>query len=244
MEVARKMATMHGEEREKPDLNLEATELRLGLPGGSEGSEVVRKRGFSETVNLKLNLSGKEAGVDDNKVKSLQKEKSKSLLPCGNDPARPPAKAQVVGWPPVRSFRKNMLAGQKGDSEEGEKVSCNAAFVKVSMDGAPYLRKVDLKMYTSYQELSNALGNMFSSFAIGNYGSQGMKDFMNESKLMDLLNGFDHVPTYEDKDGDWMLVGDVPWEMFVDSCKRLRIMKGKEAIGLAPRAMEKCKNRS
>ena len=22
----------------------------------------------------------------------------------------------------------------------------------------------------------------------------------------------DHVPIYEDKDGDWMLVGDVPWE--------------------------------
>lgn len=47
---------------------------------------------------------------------------------------------------------------------------------------------------------------------VGNYGSQGMIDFMNESKLMDLLNSSDYVPTYEDKDGDWMLVGDVPWE--------------------------------
>jgi len=119
-----------------------------------------------------------------------------------------------------------------------------AAFVKVSMDGAPYLRKVDLKMYRSYQELYMALEKMFSSFTIGN--SQGMngRDFMNESKLMDLLNGSEYVPTYEDKDGDWMLVGDVPWEMFVESCKRLRIMKGSEAIGLAPRAMEKCKSRS
>lgn len=24
--------------------------------------------------------------------------------------------------------------------------------------------------------------------------------------------GSDYAPTYEDKDGDWMLVGDVPWE--------------------------------
>ncbi|KAG8379891.1 hypothetical protein BUALT_Bualt07G0136400 [Buddleja alternifolia] len=32
------------------------------------------------------------------------------------------------------------------------------------------------------------------------------------------------VPTYEDKDGDWMLVGDVPW--------KLRLMKNSEAIGL------------
>jgi auxin-responsive protein IAA len=45
----------------------------------------------------------------------------------------------------------------------------------------------------------------------GNCGSQGMNG-MNESKLMDLLNGSEYVPTYEDKDGDWMLVGDVPWE--------------------------------
>jgi auxin-responsive protein IAA len=162
-----------------------------------------------------------------------------------------------VGWPPVRSFRKNIVNVQKSNNElpsEAEKSTSggngngngngNGAFVKVSMDGAPYLRKVDLKLYKSYQELSDALAKMFSSFTIDNCGSQVTKDFMNESKLIDLLNGSDYVPTYEDKDGDWMLVGDVPWEMFVQSCKRLRIMKGSEAIGLAPRAVEKCKNRS
>lgn len=147
-----------------------------------------------------------------------------------------------------------MFATQKSSSEESEKGGAgNAAFVKVSMDGAPYLRKVDLRMYKTYLELSDALAKMFSSFTIGTYyvtrftsrasfpflffcfilflfnvmifidimkcvlsegncGSQGVKDFMNESKLMDLLNGSDYVPTYEDKDGDWMLVGDVPWE--------------------------------
>ena len=76
-------------------------------------------------------------------------------------------RAQVVGWPPVRSYRKNMMA-QKNTSEEGEKASsAGAAFVKVCMDGAPYLRKVDLKMYKSYQELSDALAKMFSSFTMG-----------------------------------------------------------------------------
>lgn len=25
-------------------------------------------------------------------------------------------------------------------------------------------------------------------------------------------NGSEYAPTYEDKDGDWMLVGDVPWK--------------------------------
>ncbi|KAH0665881.1 hypothetical protein KY285_027087 [Solanum tuberosum] len=212
------------------DLNLKETELCLGMPGGG-GDHNIKKRGFSQTVDLKLNL--------DNPSMNMNNTSS------NKDSLKPPTKAQVVGWPPVRSFRKNIMS-QKGNnnveiSEKGEKT---IAFVKVSMDGAPYLRKVDLKMYKSYQQLSDSLTKMFSSFTMGNYGSQGMIDFMNERKLMDVLNSSDYVPTYEDKDGDWMLVGDVPWQMFVDSCKRLRIMKGSEAIGLAPRAMEKCKNRS
>ncbi|XP_065852966.1 auxin-responsive protein IAA16 [Euphorbia lathyris] len=237
-------------------INFEETELRLGLPGGCNGndgdlsSKSNGKRGFSETVDLKLNFSSEELGKD---VGEDEKIKKKDDVPAAShDPAKPPAKAQVVGWPPIRSFRKNVMTVQKNSTEQGATSSAagagagaGAAFVKVSMDGAPYLRKVDLKLYKSYQELSDALGKMFSSFTIGNCGSQGiMKDFMNESKLVDILNGSEYVPTYEDKDGDWMLVGDVPWEMFVYSCKRLRIMKGSEAIGLAPRAVEKCKNRT
>lgn len=35
------------------------------------------------------------------------------------------------------------------------------------MDGAPYLRKIDLKIYGSYVDLSSALEKMISSFTIG-----------------------------------------------------------------------------
>ncbi|GJT02304.1 sucrose synthase [Tanacetum coccineum] len=66
-------------------------------------------------------------------------------------------KAQVVGWPPVQNYRKDVMA-QKSTNEESEKAvaantsgSNGATFVKVSMDGAPYLRKVDFKLYKSYQ---------------------------------------------------------------------------------------------
>ncbi|KAL2345793.1 hypothetical protein Fmac_007078 [Flemingia macrophylla] len=237
-------------------INFEETELRLGLPlSGSDGDSTLRntfnngKRVFSETttVDLKLNLSS-TADVAANDKPTAADANSTPPPSRANDP---PAKAQVVGWPPVRSFRKkivnNVQRSNKKTNNEGEKASTSsnntgAAFVKVSMDGAPYLRKVDLKTYKSYLDLSDALAKMFSSFtAIHKCGSQGI---INETKLIDLLNGSDYVPTYEDKDGDWMLVGDVPWEMFVESCKRLRIMKGSEAIGLAPRAVEKCKNRS
>ncbi|XP_026437298.1 auxin-responsive protein IAA16-like [Papaver somniferum] len=271
-----------GAERKELNLiNFEETELRLGLPGGSasngNNSEVENgknssgKRGFSETIDLKLNLeTSLSASIEESselvlmdhhhhqnnnekisKSSLVSENKSikdkTSVTSCSNDDhhAKQSApKAQVVGWPPVRSYRKNVLSVHKSNTEEVGN-SNNVAFVKVSMDGAPCLRKVDLKLYKSYQELSQALGSQYSLFMNeGNCETQGMKDFMNESKLMDLLNGSEYVPTYEDKDGDWMLVGDVPWRMFVDSCKRLRIMKGSEAIGLAPRAVEKCRNRS
>ncbi|KAL1816735.1 hypothetical protein ACET3Z_019309 [Daucus carota] len=256
MEVVSILGEMNGKM-----INFEETELRLGLPGNatklknntthvnSSSTNVNGKRGFVETthVDLKLNLVCHDAEIVD------QPKDIKNLLGDGGSKVslvKPPAKAQIVGWPPVRSHRKNILSSQKTSSkngdEESEKISSplGAALVKVSLDGAPYLRKVDLNVYKSYRELSDALGNMFNSFTIGKCGSQGMMDFMNERKLMDLLNSSDYVPTYEDKDGDWMLVGDVPWEMFVGSCKRLRIMKGVEAMDLAPRAMEKRKNRT
>ncbi|NP_001268170.1 Aux/IAA protein [Vitis vinifera] len=163
-----------------------------------------------------------------------------------NSSSAPATKAQVVGWPPIRSFRKNTLATTSKNTEVDGKAGPGALFVKVSMDGAPYLRKVDLRNYSAYQELSSALEKMFSCFTIGQYGSHGApgREMLSESKLKDLLHGSEYVLTYEDKDGDWMLVGDVPWQMFIETCKRLRIMKSCDAIGLAPRAVEKCKNRN
>lgn len=47
-------------------INFEATELRLGLPGENHGGGMAAKnngkRGFSETVDLKLNLSSTAMG--------------------------------------------------------------------------------------------------------------------------------------------------------------------------------------
>ncbi|KAL5702098.1 Auxin-induced protein 22D [Ranunculus cassubicifolius] len=167
--------------------------LRLGLPG-VEASNIVKsnKRSFVEAEDCGSNVTN---GRDDDQETA------------------PPAKQQVVGWPPVRSYRKNSFQNKKTEVES------SGVYIKVSMDGAPYLRKVDLKVYKGYPELLKALMDMFK-FTIGQYSeSEG-------------YNGSEYVPTYEDKDGDWMLVGDVPWTMFSSSCKRLRIMKGSDAQGL------------
>ncbi|ONK64425.1 uncharacterized protein A4U43_C07F25760 [Asparagus officinalis] len=93
-------------------------------------------------------------------------------------------KAQVVGWPPLRLPRKNCSSRAKAKIE-GDNIG--GLYVKVSMDGAPYLRKIDLSTYQGYNEFRGGLKNLFNCFS------------------------FDYAATYEDKEGDWMLVGDVPW---------------------------------
>lgn len=40
-------------------------------------------------------------------------------------------------------------------------------YVKVSMDGAPILRKIDLEAYKGYKELREALEDMFKCFPSG-----------------------------------------------------------------------------
>jgi len=98
-------------------------------------------------------------------------------------------RAKIVGWPPIRSYRKNSL----------QEAEASGIYVKVSLDGAPYLRKIDLRVYGGYEQLLKALESMFK-LTIGDYSEkEGYK-------------GSEYEPTYEDKDGDWMLVGDVPWE--------------------------------
>uniref|UniRef100_A0A453I4S1 Auxin-responsive protein n=1 Tax=Aegilops tauschii subsp. strangulata TaxID=200361 RepID=A0A453I4S1_AEGTS len=54
---------------------------------------------------------------------------------------------QVVGWLPVGSYRKNKQPANATETKAENKGRSEAGwcYVKVSMNGAPYLRKVDLK---------------------------------------------------------------------------------------------------
>uniref|UniRef100_A0A2N9F5Z0 Auxin-responsive protein n=1 Tax=Fagus sylvatica TaxID=28930 RepID=A0A2N9F5Z0_FAGSY len=196
--MERSMSTYGG------DLNLEATELRLGLPGSDE---------HGKQSSPSVRTSNKRASPEVAEESRSMSNSNVSDARNGDQDTAPPAKAQVVGWPPIRSYRKNSFQPKKIEADGA------GMYVKVSMDGAPYLRKVDLKVYKGYPELLKALENMFK-FTIGQYSER------------EGYNGSEYAPTYEDKDGDWMLVGDVPWDMFMTSCKRLRIMKGSEARGL------------
>ncbi|KAE8715765.1 Auxin-responsive protein IAA8 [Hibiscus syriacus] len=241
-------------ENNKNNLNLKATEFRLGLPETNplrqkqsfacriqenlmrsrcfiyflpkmESAHHHRKMLLLETNGVSLTpwtgslrSPGVQASVEkDEPADVLQKQpySTSGINPkqtdiSNNKSSAPAAKAQVVGWPPVRSFRAKTLAtSSKNNDEVDGKPGPAALFVKVSMDGAPYLRKVDLRTYSTYRELSYALEKMFSCFTLGQCGSHGAagKEILSQSKLKDLLHGSEYVLTYKDKDGDWMLVG-------------------------------------
>ncbi|XP_030973800.1 auxin-responsive protein IAA13-like [Quercus lobata] len=176
----------------------------------------------------------------------------------------PPGASQVVGWPPIRAYRMNSLVNQaKSQRAEEEKEidetdksndpskkkiytktdtaakeKGQLGFVKVNMDGVPIGRKVDLNAHSCYDSLAQMLEDMFfrSTTTVNSRGGE-KEQVTQPSKLLDSSSEF--VLTYEDKEGDWMLVGDVPWGMFLTSVKRLRIMRTSEANGLGTRFQER-----
>ncbi|KAL8262824.1 hypothetical protein R6Q59_024173 [Mikania micrantha] len=169
--------------------------------------------------------------------------------------------SQVIGWPPVKTYRMNSLVNQaKFSKNEGEKGASgndnltkkkninhedkndemvtketgHSGFVKVNMDGLPIGRKVDLNAHDCYETLAQALEIMFLKASTSAKFIRAEKH--QRSRLLD--GSSDFVLTYEDKEGDWMLVGDVPWRMFLGTVKRLRIMQTSDANGLAPSFQE------
>jgi auxin-responsive protein IAA len=140
------------------------------------------------------------------------------------------ASTKVVGWPPIRSFRKN-LAGSlsnkrqsKDDESSGKKKDL---FVKVNMEGIPIGRKININAYDSYSKLSYAIDELFRALlAAQNDSSSGDEENkMEEAKGGSLAEGGEYTLVYEDNEGDRILVGDVPWQMFVTTVKRLRVLK-------------------
>ncbi|KAI4378231.1 hypothetical protein MLD38_015740 [Melastoma candidum] len=101
-----------------------------------------------------------------------------------------------------------------GCREEGDESDFNATtfYVKVYMEGIPIGRKLDLLALDGFHELVTAVDSMFNTSIIWSE--------MDEAQCEGC-----HVLTYEDKEGDWLMVGDVPWEVFLSSVRRLKITR-------------------
>ncbi|CAM0942815.1 unnamed protein product [Alopecurus aequalis] len=102
---------------------------------------------------------------------------------------------------------KKALVGWPPVSSARSRACVGGRHVKVRKEGAAIGRKVDLSLHGSYGDLLATLARMFPRPATAVDGGAS-----------------DPVVTYEDADGDWMLLGDVPWEDFARSVKRLKIL--------------------
>lgn len=186
-------------------------------------------------LGLTLNCGG-TGGYS--KVTSVSGTKRAADFAAPSDHTSSKLGSQIVGWPPIRTYRMNSLVNQAripnyevdkgvGGNDEsnislenmGQKSNKNDTairerghfgFVKVNMDGLQIGRKVDLKAHTCYETLAQTLEEMFwrPSTTINSICGEKQKSIQ-PSKLLNGSSEF--VLTYEDKEGDWMLVGDVPW---------------------------------
>ncbi|XVF86711.1 hypothetical protein PTKIN_Ptkin18bG0063800 [Pterospermum kingtungense] len=173
------------------------------------------------------------------KAVDLQNAEKKAFSPPANT-AVPPNSSQkrtapgpVVGWPPIRSFRKNLASSSSSkpasESPSPSVVPHNVSnekpvaqpsgkglFVKINMDGVPIGRKVDLKAYDSYDKLSTAVDELFRGLLAAQRDSSagGIVNKQEEVKVITgVLDGSgEYTLVYEDNEGDRMLVGDVPWQ--------------------------------
>ncbi|WOL11781.1 hypothetical protein Cni_G20545 [Canna indica] len=118
----------------------------------------------------------------------------------------PKEREKLSHWPPIKPLLRSTLEDKVGQN------SSRKFFVKVYMEGVPIGRKLDLFAHNDYESLLNTLRCMFSAAMI-----------CPRSKT-------DHVLTYEDIEGDWMMVGDVPWEFFLSTVKKLKITRADKCL--------------
>ncbi|XP_074285363.1 auxin-responsive protein IAA18-like [Silene latifolia] len=210
-------------------------ELKLGLPCEEDWqNKQVRERKKQDSL-LSLNYLNNNGGGGV-RVQSQSTISQKRAAPT-----------PVVGWPPIRSFRKNLASSSSGKSSaEPQTViptkpanekrpaaenSNKGLFVKINMDGVPIGRKVDLNAYNCYDSLSSAIDTLFRGLLTAlqvSSSAGGMENKQNNEQkpITGLLDGTgEYTLVYEDNEGDRMLVGDVPWQMFVSTVKRLRVLK-------------------
>lgn len=111
-------------------------------------------------------------------------------------------RVQPLSWPPIRSILRSARLDKALDH----------LFIKIYMEGIPIGRKLNLFAQDGYDSLMTTIAHLFLTTIL----CPGA-DRVHSDKY--------HVLTFEDKEGDWMMVGDVPWEMFLNNVKRLKITR-------------------
>lgn len=260
-DAAETSKTLHNWMSDQGDDDEETLQLSLGLPGGGGGGgtgaglppaaawrmlpardKEMRSAAAVDTSMLSLGYSapafsprsqgkakGSPAAATENARLASTNNASQARQRSPNTP--------VIGWPPVRAFRRNLATSSKASLEHQngkkaarpEQTTKRAPFVKINMDGIPIGRKIDLNALGSYDELSLSVDKLFRGLLAAQQDplDAGTEECSQEEvAISGLLDGTgEYTLVYEDYEGDRVLVGDVPWGMFVSSVKRLRVLK-------------------
>ncbi|KAF4392028.1 hypothetical protein F8388_004357 [Cannabis sativa] len=99
---------------------------------------------------------------------------------------------RVVGWPPVKAWKRRLICFHGGGRAVENGCSCGGRIsrfmhVKVKMEGMAIARKIDLNLHTSFNTLTHTLMDMFGKC---------QEDSLN------------YKLTYQDREGDWLLAQD------------------------------------
>lgn len=144
----------------------------------------------------------------------------------------------IVGWPPIKSWRKKLIQNPHRIILNNNQMGCgrmiingrrsrnnnhgtvirnnnsnnSSIYVKVKMEGVAIGRKINLMLFNSYQSLLTTLLNMFSRYRENDKDKGG-------------ACCSSYILSYLDKEGDWLLAGDVPWQIFIGTVQRIEITK-------------------
>ncbi|PON67859.1 AUX/IAA protein [Parasponia andersonii] len=234
-------------------------ELRLGPPGDQDQPFKLLSTKWSYG-SLTFQCAGQ---TQKQEIEPKPSYSSAAPNSCHKRVSTSASTGPVVGWPPVRSFRKNVakyssfsksaatnISHYDYSSEQKDQVAqddhdLNAEgnninstdhhddpikpedhhkFVKINMEGVPIGRKVDLNAYDSYDKLSCAIDQLFRGLLAAQRDYSASEPMEETEDAKAVTNG-ECTLVYEDNEGDTMLVGDVPWQMFVSTAKRLRVLK-------------------
>ncbi|PSS36111.1 Auxin-responsive protein [Actinidia chinensis var. chinensis] len=167
-----------------------------------------KKRSFDEAIvpqTLALLVWNNQPNEEDDGHSELDKNASTISKSASDDDDG------VVGWPPIKTLRRKLYHQSRGaggsNFDDGGPRGSKSTYVKVKMEGVAIARKVDLSLHHSYQSLRDTLDGMFGS------GLKNVKAY----KL-----------AYQDREGDWLLAGDVPWSSFTQCVQRLKLLRSRD----------------
>ncbi|KAF8781322.1 hypothetical protein HU200_000585 [Digitaria exilis] len=93
-------------------------------------------------------------------------------------------------------------------------------FVKVFMQGGVVGRKINLATHKNYASLSFALNRLGNNYCMPACELNGLVNNEDDGALDDN----NYILFYDNMDGDRFFLGEVPWEVFIISVKRIYIV--------------------